>query len=154
MSDHSKKLKGEGVDRSDFLSDGNVSECLHPRPRAPAPARDGAATQDSCATGDETQESCAWRLEPHICRVCFSRLVSQPAAGGRRYQCTNCGQEAVGHDASVLCCCGLKIRRATHQHTSGHRLVDAGVRCALNPDPRPDFPSLFVAAEVPDAART
>lgn len=89
-----------------------------------------------------------WTLEPHCCRSCFSRLVSQPGADGNTlYLCTNCGLEAVGADASALCCCGLKIRRPTKLHKSGHHLVDAGVRCGPNPDIRPDFPSLFIATE-------
>lgn len=64
-----------------------------------------------------------------------------------RYQCTNCGLEAVGHDASVLCCCGMKVRKATRAHTSGTMLVDAGIRCMKNPEPTPDFPSLYVAGD-------
>jgi hypothetical protein len=91
----------------------------------------------------------AWRLEPHICRACFSRLVSQGAGGAaRRYHCTNCGLEDVAADASVLCCCGTKIRRPTKGSKSGHTLVDAGIRCVANPAPTPDFPSVIVAAEV------
>ena len=142
------------MDRSGFPSGPDVSGRSPPRPRAPAPARDAAPTQDSCAPGDASQDSGVWRLEPHICRACFSRLVSQPTQDGRRYQCTNCGQEAHGHDASVLCCCGLKIRRATHLHKSGQRLVDAGIRCQPNPEPRPEFPSLYVAMESASAPPT
>lgn len=142
------------MDRSDSASDLGVSGHSLPRPRAPAPARDAAPTQESCAPGDATQDSCAWRLEPHICRACFSRLVSQPTQGGRRYLCTNCGQEAHGHDASVLCCCGLKIRRPSRTGKSGVALVDAGVRCQPNPDPRPEFPSLYVAMEAASAPPT
>lgn len=96
----------------------------------------------------EAGQTQTWSLEPHICRSCFSRLVSQPGTDGNtRYQCTNCGIEASGVEASALCCCGLKIRRPTKLHKSGHHLVDAGVRCAPNPNIRPDFPSLFIACE-------
>jgi hypothetical protein len=85
-----------------------------------------------------------WTLEPHVCRECFGRLLSQPRARGRRlYVCANCGTEAVGRAVDVLCACGLKLRN----HGPGAPLVDAGIRCQPNPDPRPDFPSVFVAAE-------
>lgn len=94
------------------------------------------------------REAAAWSLEPHICRACMSRLVSQPGEDEQtRYHCTNCGLERMGHDASVLCCCGLTVRRPTRSHRSGYHLVDAGIRCKPNPEPRPDFPSLIIAAE-------
>lgn len=115
--------------------------------RARAPAREAAPVQESCAPGTETQDS--WRLEPHICRACFSRLVSRGADGAdRRYHCTNCGLEAVAASAEALCCCGTKIRRPTKGSKSGTTLVDAGIRCVVNPVPTPDFPSVIVAAEV------
>jgi len=86
----------------------------------------------------------SWALEPHVCRHCFGRLASTDAGEGRRrYQCTNCGAEAVGLSPDVLCSCGLKLRH----HGPGGGLVDAGLRCQPNPSPTPDFPSLFVAAE-------
>ena len=89
-------------------------------------------------------DAAAWRLEPHVCRHCFGRLASTGAPGGaRRYQCTNCGAEAVGLTPDVLCSCGLKLR----SHGPGGGLVDAGLRCQPNPSPSPEFPSLFVAAE-------
>ena len=79
-----------------------------------------------------------------MCRHCFGRLASTDAGEGRRrYQCTNCGAEAVGLSPDVLCSCGLKLRH----HGPGGGLVDAGLRCQPNPSPTPDFPSLFVAAE-------
>jgi len=117
--------------------------------RARAPAREAAPAQESCEPSAQTQDS--WRLEPHICRACFSRLVSQGAGGAsRRYHCTNCGLEAVAEAADALCCCGTKIRRPTKGSKSGHSLVDAGIRCVVNPSPTPDMPSVIVAAEVPN----
>lgn len=114
---------------------------------ARAPARESAPAQESCNSDAETQES--WRLEPHICRACFSRLVSQGAGGAsRRYHCTNCGLEAVAETADALCCCGTKIRRPTKGSKSGTTLVDAQIRCIENPSPSPEFPSVIVAAEV------
>lgn len=115
--------------------------------RARAPARDGAALEHQAPTPDAD----AWRLEPHICRACFSRLVSQDHGGiDRRYHCTNCGLDAVAEAADALCCCGTKIRRPTKGAKSGTTLVDAGIRCIVNPAPTPDFPSVIVAAEVPN----
>lgn len=85
-----------------------------------------------------------WTLEPHVCRHCFGRLVSQALPDGDvRYQCTNCGAEAVGLESDVLCACGTALRK----HGSGSAPVSAGLRCQPNPSPSPDFPSLFVAAE-------
>lgn len=87
-------------------------------------------------------------LEPHVCQVCFSRLVSSDAgAGHRAYTCTNCGAEAVGQDSSALCCCGLTIRKVGKDSRSGSLLINAGIRCALNPSPTPDMPSLYIATE-------
>ena len=83
-----------------------------------------------------------WRLEPHVCRSCFSRLVSKPADDDdhhRLYHCPNCGLEAEGTRASVLCACGTKIRRGKGS------FADAGLRCHANSNPTPDFPHLFVA---------
>lgn len=100
-----------------------------------------------------------WRLEPHVCRSCFSRLVSRdPDAGlvmsgldstdARMYQCTNCGLEGLGRAPDVLCACGLKLRKATRLGRSSVVLSDAGIRCVANPEIRADFSSLFVALEV------
>lgn len=87
-----------------------------------------------------------WLLEPHVCRHCFGRLVSK-ADGARpgawRFLCTNCGAEEVGAAPAVLCACGIQLRN----HGPGPDLVDAGLRCQPNPEPSPDFPSLYVAAE-------
>lgn len=85
-----------------------------------------------------------WTLEPHVCRSCFGRLVSTPdqASGKTRYLCTNCGAGAVAESADAVCACGMQVRGPTGAP------VDAGLRCKPNPDPRPDFPSCFVAAPV------
>lgn len=90
-----------------------------------------------------------FRLEPHICRGCLSRLVSRAVPGqpGRLYVCTNCGVELVGAAPDAACCCGTKISRPRRDGTSGYRMVDAGIRCRPNPAPTPEFPSLIVAVE-------
>lgn len=89
---------------------------------------------------DPTQ---TWSLEPHVCRHCFGRLLSQPAAGRTRYVCSNCGAEDLGDGPDVLCACGLALRN----HGPSGGMLNAGLRCQPNPSPSPEFPSLFVAAE-------
>jgi hypothetical protein len=91
-----------------------------------------------------------WTLEPHICRSCFSRLVSKAgdAPGWRLYQCTNCGLNASGQAPAAICSCGTKIRKPTASGRSGSVMGDAGIRCHANPSPTPEFPSLFVASEM------
>lgn len=79
-----------------------------------------------------------WRIEDHACRVCFSRIVSRHAEGGRIYRCTGCGLEAQGHTPSVICACGLKFK-------NGHSM---GVRCVVNEDPTPEAPAEVVARQV------
>ena len=150
FDEHSENLKGAGGDRSGKLSDGGGSGGMRSTGRARAPAHEAAPAQESCNSDAETQES--WRLEPHICRACFSRLVSRGAdVASRRYHCTNCGLEAVAPGADALCCCGTKIRRPTKGAKSGAALVDAGLRCAVNPAPSPEFPSVIIAMEVPNS---
>lgn len=82
-----------------------------------------------------------WRLEPHCCRSCFSRIASRPSENGRLYQCTNCGLEAEGHKPSVLCACGTKLRKG-----KGATYVDAGIRCHENKAKSPEFPAVYVSS--------
>ena len=81
-----------------------------------------------------------FRLEQHVCRHCFGRLLSAlvPGADTRRYVCSNCGAEAVGSAPDVLCSCGLRLKGRAGE-------ADAGVRCAPNPNPTPALPSQIVA---------
>ena len=103
---------------------------------------------DYCCTSGNNKKNDECRLEPHVCRECFARLVSFPVGGGlRRYFCPNCGAEAEATSADELCCCGIKIRKPGRSGKAAV-LVDAGVRCIPNPDPTPLFPSLYVASEV------
>lgn len=131
---------------------GDVSERLHrlrPRQKACDPGQVGAGSAPSqkksrarqVATPDAAR---LWMLEPHVCRSCFGRLISAPdqASGKTRYLCTNCGAGAVAESADAICACGMQVRGPTGAP------VDAGLRCKPNPDPRPDFPSCFVAAPV------
>lgn len=109
---------------------------------------------DELSDQSDTKKNDGWRLEPHICKKCFARLVSRPVAdavtpGLRTYQCTNCGLEAESAKADAVCCCGIKIRKAGRNGKAG-ALVDAGVRCIPNQEPTLQFPNLFVASEVVD----
>ncbi len=86
-------------------------------------------------------------LEPHVCRSCFGRIASEPDQGGeRRYFCTSCGLEAIGSKPSVVCSCGIKLRKAKGDGRTSVTLVDAGVRCHPNKQVSPEFPALFVAS--------
>lgn len=93
-----------------------------------------------------SEQEYIWRLEPHCCRVCFARIASAKTSGGRLYRCTNCGLEAEGSKPSVVCACGIKLRKAKADGRSGEAMIDAGVRCHPNPDPSPSNPSLYVAS--------
>lgn len=84
-----------------------------------------------------------WVLEQHCCRSCFGRVVSREIRDddlNRVYRCTNCGLEAEGRRADVICACGMKL------HTKGKKGVDVGLRCHENQVPSPEFPSQIVAS--------
>ena len=90
-----------------------------------------------------------FRLEPHVCRRCFGRIVSADAGDGlREYTCSNCGFSETGSHPSVVCSCGIKLRKSTVARSKSATPQDAGVRCIENPDPRPEFPALYVACHV------
>lgn len=90
-----------------------------------------------------------WRLEPHICRSCFGRLVSRHLAGDlHEYRCTNCEATSQHTDATMACCCGIKVRKRNGAGRSGGPMVDAGIRCIPNPEKSPSFPAAYVASEV------
>lgn len=92
-----------------------------------------------------------YRLEPHICRTCFGRIASTETFGEggsitRLFTCTNCGASAQGSEASVMCCCGIRLRKPLENGKPGPEQVDAGIRCHENDNARPDFPALYVAS--------
>lgn len=92
-----------------------------------------------------------YRLEPHVCRTCFARVASTEVINPdlsitRRYVCTSCGAEANGTQPSVLCCCGIRMRKTLENGKPGNEMIDAGIRCHANENVRPDFPALFVAS--------
>lgn len=85
------------------------------------------------------QDKALWELTDHCCRVCFGRILRQPGAPGERmYRCSNCGLQAQGDRPAVLCSCGMRLK--------GNR--GGLLRCERNPDPRPEFPSEVIAAQV------
>lgn len=89
-----------------------------------------------------------WRLEPHVCAVCFSRVASRPADDGssrRLFACTSCGLEAVSSRPACVCACGLKMPRGGKRGVTS-AMVDMGVRCHPNAAKSPEFPALFVAS--------
>lgn len=86
------------------------------------------------------------RLEPHVCRICFGRIASRRQGDGRIFECTNCGLTIPGVRPSVICACGIKIRKARGDGRSSVTLVDAGIRCHENQARSPEFPALFVAS--------
>lgn len=87
-------------------------------------------------------ENFEWRIEDHVCRVCFSRVLSRRTFDGKRiYRCASCGTEREGTGPAVICSCGIKLR-------PGHGPMDAGIRCAPNPAGAPENMSEFVAIQV------
>lgn len=91
----------------------------------------------------------AWHLEPHICRACFGRLASRALPSGEQeFLCTNCMHLTLSDTHQDACCCGMKIRKRNGTGRSGGPMVDAGVRCIVNPEKSPAYPSAYVACEV------
>jgi len=80
-----------------------------------------------------------WVITPHICRVCFSRVLVREAFDRRKtYRCAGCGMEGIGSSESAICCCGIKLKTG----------VDAGIRCQANQDKTPEFPAEIVAVQM------
>lgn len=88
-----------------------------------------------------------WALTAHVCRVCYGRVLEAAAGdnwerGAHLYRCSNCGQEAIGRGAPTLCACGQRLKTGK----------DAGLRCEVNTDQSPEFPSEIVAGQVAGGA--
>lgn len=85
------------------------------------------------------QQEFEWRITPHVCRACFGRVLMRETFDRRRiFRCSNCGVEREGHDTRAICCCGLKLRTG----------IDAGVRCQVNEERSPEWPSEIIAEQV------
>jgi hypothetical protein len=83
-----------------------------------------------------------WSLTDHVCRICFSRVLTRTTFDNRKlFKCSNCETEVEDQHVTGLCCCGMKLRNKR----------DAGVRCVVNQERRPECPSYIVAiqAELP-----
>lgn len=83
-----------------------------------------------------------WALTPHVCGCCYARVLA--CEGGREelvYRCSNCGSQAEGADARVVCACGSELADGS----------DAGIRCQINEDPTPEYPSEIVAVAMGSA---
>jgi hypothetical protein len=79
-----------------------------------------------------------WRIELHVCRICFGRVTSRETFDGRRlFRCSNCGVEREGSSASAICACGIKLKSK----------IDAGIRCVVNEQRTPESPSEIVARQ-------
>lgn len=80
-----------------------------------------------------------WRIEQHVCRVCFGRILSRASEreGARVYRCADCGAQIEGAAARVLCSCGTKLNARS-----------AGIRCEPNPKKSPEFPFEIVARQI------
>jgi hypothetical protein len=57
--------------------------------------------------------------------------------GRRVYRCAQCGARGDSDDASVICCCGIRLKTG----------ADAGVRCVVNDAPSPECPLEIVAEQ-------
>lgn len=81
-------------------------------------------------------------MTSHICRICLARVLTRTTFDGRQiFKCSNCETEVESAHVTGLCCCGMKLRNKR----------DAGVRCVVNTDRRPENPAYIVAiqAELP-----
>lgn len=80
-----------------------------------------------------------WTITDHVCRCCFGRVLVRETFDRKRvYRCSNCGLEAEGRTEAAVCCCGMKLKTG----------VDAGIRCGVNHDRTPEFPSEITACQV------
>lgn len=80
-----------------------------------------------------------WAITPHVCRICFGRVLSSTTpGGGRTFRCSNCGVEREGNDETVICTCGLRLKTK----------ADAGIRCLPNEVKTAECMSEIVAAQI------
>jgi hypothetical protein len=79
-----------------------------------------------------------WQLAAHCCRSCFGRvLLGESADGQRVYRCAQCGARGDSDDASIVWCCGIRLKTG----------ADAGVRCVVNNASSPECPLEIVAEQ-------
>lgn len=86
----------------------------------------------------------SYQIVDHICRACLSRVLMRSVDGGLEFRCGNCG--GTGKDvAQSICCCGMSLPRSIGKKS---QMVDASIRCILNPCKTPECPAEIVAKEV------
>lgn len=113
-------------------------------PDPPSPAADEKKPARSVTPPRRTSTTAvgdpnSWAITDHVCRVCFGRVLARETFDHRRiYRCSNCGVEREGKSELAICCCGIKLKTG----------VDAGIRCAINPQPTPELPSEVIAEQV------
>lgn len=84
-----------------------------------------------------------WEISNHCCQACFGRVLSRalPPIDGepnplRVYRCADCGIEAQGHTAAVVCTCGFKV--------TGRKI---GLKCEPNSQKTAEFPAEIIARQ-------
>jgi hypothetical protein len=88
--------------------------------------------------GDESKDQPFWQMTDHCCRACFGRVLYRETFDHRHvYRCAQCGVEREGKGTVSICCCGIKLKGGK----------DAGVRCTVNGERSPEFPSEIIAEQ-------
>jgi hypothetical protein len=77
-------------------------------------------------------QSTAWIVADHVCRVCFGRILV--STDQRRVRCADCAAAAEG-DHSALCVCGVSLGPKVR------------LECQRQPAPTPEAPCEIVAVE-------
>lgn len=86
-----------------------------------------------------------FRLTPHCCRCCFSRVLVRETFDHKRvYRCSGCGIEREGTSPAAICSCGIKLKTN----------VDAGIRCQVSESRTPEFPAEITAALLVPSVKT
>ncbi|MFJ2528423.1 hypothetical protein [Pseudomonas helmanticensis] len=109
----------------------------------------------SDCVNDPTTETHAWKLEPHVCKICFGRMASRPADQDFvELLCTNCGATSKQERVTAACCCSILLRKRNSAGRSGGQMIDAGIRCTPNPARSAAFPSMYIAQQIVGKAAT
>ncbi|WP_161548757.1 hypothetical protein [Pseudomonas sp. Q1] len=104
--------------------------------------------KSDCVNAPAT-ETHAWKLEPHVCKICFGRMASRLAEQGLvELLCTNCGATSKQERITAACCCSIVLRKRNSSGRSGGQMIDAGIRCIPNPARSSEFPSMYIAQQI------
>lgn len=81
-----------------------------------------------------------WFLQPHVSACCLARMASRTLKDRTiEYICTSCDRiypAVKGHLMGSACACSMQV---------GKR--NAGIRCKVNTNPKPEFPATVYAEE-------